>query len=86
MSATPSRRRKTADPPARRSVKCTVVLDVATHARLAAAAALAGCDRSTLAARYITEGLRTAGVVVLTRRGNSEQADPSDEGKSADAA
>jgi hypothetical protein len=34
-----------------------VVLDAETHTRLAAAAALRGCDRSTLAAQYIRAGV-----------------------------
>jgi hypothetical protein len=58
-------------------VKCTVILDVATHARLAAAAALRGCDRSTFAAEAITEALK--GIVVFDRRNPDDHVSPSGE-------
>ena len=51
----------------RPTVKCTVLIDVSTHSRLAAAAALRGCSRSTLAARYIKAGLK--GIVVIDKDG-----------------
>lgn len=44
----------------------SVRLDVATHARVAAAAALAGMDKSAWMNRAITEAL--SGVVVIDRR------------------
>ena len=58
MATERSRRQKSADWPDRPPVKCSVLLDVETHARLAAVAALRGCDRSTIAAEAIREGLR----------------------------
>jgi hypothetical protein len=64
-----SRKRKPADAQTTHArtgtVKTTVVLDVNTHTKLVAAAALRGLDRSTLAAGFIEEGLR--GVVVFDR-------------------
>jgi hypothetical protein len=47
-------------------VKATIILDVGTHAKLAAAAALRGCDRSTYAAELIAHGLR--GMIVFDKR------------------
>lgn len=58
MAAQPSRRRGSAAPPARKSVSASVRLDVATHARVAAAAALAGVDRSTWINQAITDALQ----------------------------
>jgi hypothetical protein len=57
----------------------SVRLDVATHARVAAAAALAGLDKSAWMSRAIMEAL--AGVVVIDRRHPkiSDEVDPSDE-------
>ncbi len=60
------RRRKTAVPSTERTVKATVVVDVDTHVRWAAAAAMANMDRSAWAAAVIREALR--GVVVMDRR------------------
>jgi hypothetical protein len=60
----------------------TVCLDVNTHARLAAAAALRGMDRSAFAA----EAIRTAlvGYVVIDRRSKpADGDDPSGEEVSA---
>ena len=66
MAAQTPQRRKSADPQPGRIVKCSVSLDAATNARLAAAAALEGIDKSTYMARCITESLR--GIVVFDRR------------------
>jgi hypothetical protein len=44
----------------------TVLIDVETHSRLAAAAALSKCDRSTFAVSLIKRGLK--GLVVIDRR------------------
>jgi hypothetical protein len=52
-------------PPARPSVKTTVVLDADTHTKLVAAAALRGVDRSTYAAGILREGLK--GVVCFDK-------------------
>jgi hypothetical protein len=57
-------------------VKTSVPLDVRTHAKLCAAAALRGVDRSALAAEFITAGLR--GVVVIDQKGDSDHTDISD--------
>jgi hypothetical protein len=59
-------------------VKCTVLLDLETHARLAAAAAKRRCDRSALAAGFIREGLR--GVVVFDRANPADHVDPATQG------
>lgn len=68
MATPPAKRRKAATPSPQRTVKATILLDVQTHAKLAAAAALRGCDRSTLALSFITEGLK--GMVVFDRNAN----------------
>jgi hypothetical protein len=67
----------------------SVRLDVATHARVAAAAALAGMDRSAWIGRAINEAL--AGIVVFDRRSERaprlpDQGDLASEGRSEDAA
>ena len=66
MAAQPTRRRGSAVPTARKHVMASVRLDVATHARVAAAAALSGLDKSAWMSRAITEAL--AGIVVFDRR------------------
>ena len=81
MASQTPQRRKPADSQAGRTVKASVVLDVGTNARLAAAAALEGIDKSTYMARVITESLR--GIVVFDRRKSADGADPSAQGKSA---
>jgi hypothetical protein len=67
--------RKPADKQASRTVKASVCLDVATNARLAAAAALEGIDKSTYMNRVITESLK--GIVVFDRRRGADQVDSS---------
>ena len=64
------RRRGTASAPARPPIRTSVSLDVRTHAKLAAAAALRGVDRSTLAADFIRVGLKD--VVVMDSRRKSD--------------
>ena len=66
MATQPARRRGAAAPAVRKFVMASVKLDVATHARVAAAAALAGLDKSAWMSRAITEAL--AGIVVFDRR------------------
>lgn len=56
----------------------SVRLDVTTNARVAAAAALAGIDKSAWMSRAITEAL--AGVLVIDRRKTADRGDLSDEG------
>jgi hypothetical protein len=58
-------------------VSASVRLDVGTHARVAAAAALAGVDRSTWINRAITDAL--SGIVVFDRRKTAGDVDPSGE-------
>lgn len=66
-------------------VSASVRLDVATHARVAAAAALEGIDKSTYMARAIKASLK--GIVVVNRQAKSgDKADSSCEEGSADAA
>jgi hypothetical protein len=76
------RRRGSADPPASKTVKATVCLDVGTHARVSAAAALAGLDKSAWMNRAITEALK--GIVVIDRRKAAGRADLSGEGDRPD--
>ncbi len=67
MSVESPQKPKSAVAFSRPTVKTTVELDVSTHARLAAAAALRGCGRSTLAAKFIKTGLK--GIVVIDKDG-----------------
>lgn len=80
MAARTPHSRKPADQQASRTVKASVVLDVGTNARLAAAAALEGIDKSTYMARVITESLR--GIVVFDRRNSAGKADSATQGVS----
>lgn len=66
MSTQPPRRRGPAGPSARTHVMASVKLDVATHARVAAAASLAGLDKSAWMSRVISEAV--AGLVLIDRR------------------
>jgi hypothetical protein len=50
--------RQEANPQSSRVVKASVPLDVDTHVRLAAVAALRGVDRGALAASLIRDGLK----------------------------
>jgi hypothetical protein len=84
VSAQPSRRRGSAAPPARKSVSASVRLDVVTHARVAAAAALAGVDRSTWINRAIETALK--GIVVFDRTKGPDHVDLACSEESADAA
>ena len=77
MAAQTPRKRGSAAPAVRKHVMVSVKLDVASNARLSAAAALAGIDKSTFCARAITEAL--AGIVVFDRRKPDGQLDPSGE-------
>ena len=77
MSAQDSPRRRTpASAAARPPVKTSVPLDVNTHAKLCAIAALRGVDRSALAAEFIRAGLR--GVLVIDKRNGSDHSGDSD--------
>lgn len=78
------RKRRTAATQPRKTVKASIVLDVQTHARLAAAAALRGMDRSALAAEFITEGLK--GLVIVNRGKFADNVDSDSPGRSTDAA
>ncbi len=88
MSEKPTQRRKAAGPPPSKPVKCTILLDVETHTKLAAGAAMRRCDRSSFAATILREGLR--GIVAFDRnipRKPADNADPAGEGiGGADAA
>jgi hypothetical protein len=73
--STPSVRRKgSASPSVRKFVMASVKIEVAEHARLSAAAALAGLDKSAWMRRAILEALQ--GVVVIDRRNSRENAAP----------
>ena len=75
MATDRPRRRKAAAPPARKPVKATILVDVETHARWAAAAALRGVDRSAFAVAALQEALK--GVVLFVRENSPDEADPS---------
>jgi len=76
VATQPPKRRGPASPPAKKFVMASVKLDVATHARVAAAAALSQIDRSTWIAKAINEAL--SGIVVFDRRApkGSGESDP----------
>jgi len=59
-------------------VSASVKLDLATHARVAAAAALAGVDRSAWINKAITEALR--GIVVFDKRKSDDHGGSAGEG------
>jgi hypothetical protein len=63
-------------------VKASVSLDVGTHAKLSAAAALEGVDKSTFMSRCITEALK--GIVVFDRRKSADGATSATQEVSAD--
>lgn len=73
MAVRTGKRRRSADPQAVRSVSASVRLDVNTHARVAAAAALAGMDRSAWINRAIQEAL--GGLIVFNRVKSSDDVD-----------
>lgn len=74
--------------PKARTVSLSVRVDVPTNARVAAAAALQGIDKSTFCARAIEAALQ--GIVVFDRKDGkskaAEHGDPSDEVDRSDAA
>ncbi len=76
MATQTPRKRGAAAPSARKSVMTSVRLDVATHARVSAAASLAGMDKSAFCAKAIMDAV--AGLVVIDRRKSSGHGDPSD--------
>jgi hypothetical protein len=66
-------------------VRTSVPLDVRTHAKLCAVAALRGVDRPTLAAEFIRDGLKDD-VVMDSRRKSGRVSDedrPAEEGESS---
>lgn len=75
--STPTKKRRTADSQAGKLVKVGTSVDVATHARLCAAAALRGVTITTLIGDAITESLK--GIVAFDKRGKlTEPTDPPD--------
>jgi hypothetical protein len=66
--AEPTRRRAAVRPSPNAIVRTSVPLDVETHAKLCATAALQQRDRSAVAAEFITEALR--GLVIFDKRKN----------------
>ena len=68
--------RKGVQAPSRPPLRCSVPLDVRTHAKLCAVAALRGVDRSTLAAGFIRDGLKD--VVVMDSRRKSDRVSDDD--------
>jgi hypothetical protein len=72
VSPTP-RQRKSAVPPAGKSVKASLLVDVELHARWAAAAALRGMDRNAFAVEALTAALK--GIHIIDRRKQSGPVD-----------
>jgi hypothetical protein len=81
-------RSKPAPRPKRTHVSASVKLDVATHAKVSAAAALVGVSKSTWMERAIVDALQ--GIVVFDRKAEkakiAEHVDLSGDSESADAA
>ncbi len=77
MATQTPRKRGAAAPSARKSVMTSVRLDVATHARVSAAASLAGMDKSAFCAKAIMEAV--SGIVVIDRRKSNDHVDPAGE-------
>jgi hypothetical protein len=71
VSSPAPRKRKTAVPQGRTSVKASLLVDVETHARWSAAASLRGMDRNAFAVEALKEALR--GIVVVDRRKGSDR-------------
>ena len=69
MATQPLKRRASADAPAGKFVKVSVLLDVAVHSRVAVAASLAGTDKNAFLYRVISEAVR--GIVIIDRRAKS---------------
>ncbi len=76
MTSPAPRKRKPAIPQGRQSVKASILVDVETHARWAAAAALRGMDRNAFAVEALKEALR--GIVVVDRRKPTDRSGHSD--------
>jgi hypothetical protein len=66
VATTPTRRRTSAEAPARKSVKTSLVVDVELHARWSAAASLRGMDRNAFAVECLRGALK--GIVIIDRR------------------
>lgn len=81
MATEKPKRRKTADQPPQKYVKATISVDVATHARWAAAAALRGMDRNAFAVAALHEALR--GLHIIDRSKSSGHDDPASGERSA---
>lgn len=75
-----ARPRKAASTQDDRPVKISVPIGVETHARLSALSALRRMPAGALAAEFIRDGLKTAGVVVV-RRKSAEEVDLAGQGK-----
>lgn len=85
MAAQSPRRRGSAAPPAQKTVKTSLVVDVELHSRWSAAASLRGCDRNAFAVEALRSALK--GIVVIDRsRKSADHGAPASEEESADAA
>lgn len=84
MATESPRRRKPAAAAPRKLVKATVSIDVETHARWAAAAALRGMDRSAFAVEALKVALK--GIVLFDRRSSPADVDSADDVDRSDAA
>jgi hypothetical protein len=78
------RRRKSAAPPSRKTVKASLSVGVDLHARWAAAAALRGMDRNAFAVEALESALK--GLVIVSRGNFAGAVDPSGEEDRQDAA
>lgn len=83
MAARPTSSKRTQDsrpagPKSRSHVMASVKLDVATYARVSAAAALAGMDKSAFMSQAISVAVK--GLVIIDRsRSRADEVDPSGE-------
>jgi hypothetical protein len=71
--AAPTKKRRVAESHESRTVKVSTSVDVATHARLCAAAALRGVTITTLIGDAIAESLK--GIVAFDKRGKHAEPD-----------
>ena len=69
MATDRPRRRKSAAPPERKTVKTTLIVGVDLHARWSAAASLRGMDRNAFAVEALSAALR--GLVIIDRRASA---------------
>lgn len=84
MSAQSPRKRRSPSTQAPRSVRTSVPLDVSTHVKLSALAAMRGMPAGALAAEFVREGVRS--IVVIDKRRSADPVDSDSQVDRPDAA